>query len=127
MQNHDALVNGCIEYSPGAQEHQNKNGQDTQAALENLRLRLNAVIATVARLERQSQPREWFRQAERELLELLRGEVADLFTVTISCAQGRWFVVTRSSSVAGATPGTITRGEGANFAEAWHDRSPLWS
>jgi hypothetical protein len=128
IQNHDAVViNGSIEYSPGGQEHHNENGQDTQAALESLRLRLNAVVATVARLERQSQAREWFRQAERELLELLRGEVADLFTVTITCAKGRWFVVTRSSGIAGATSSTITRGEGASFAEAWHDRSPLWS
>ena len=94
---------------------------------EDLRLRLAAVITTVARLERQNQVRQWFGQAERELLELLRGEAADAFTVTITCAKGRWFVATRSTGVTGASAGTNTRGEGANFAEAWHDRSPLWS
>jgi hypothetical protein len=127
MQNHDSLVNGSTKYLSAAQEHQNKIGHETQPALEDLRLRLTAVIATVARLERQSQVRQWFGQAERELLELLRGEVADVFTVTITCAKGRWFVATRSPGVAGASGGTYTRGEGASFPEAWHDRSPLWS
>jgi hypothetical protein len=125
MQNHHSLVNGSTESSGGAKEHRNKSGHETQAGLEDLRLRLTAVIATVARLEQQSRVRQWFGQAERELLELLRGEVADVFTVTITCAKGRWFVVTRSPGVPGAGAGT--KGEGASFPQAWHDRSPLWS
>jgi hypothetical protein len=127
MQNHSSLVNASTPFLVGTQEHQNKSGQETKAELEDLRLRLRAVIATVGRLERQSQVRQWFGEAERELLELLRGEVADVFSVTITCARGRWFVSTRSPAVAGASVGTYTRGEGASFAEAWHDRSPVWS
>jgi hypothetical protein len=127
MENHDSLINGSVGCSRGAEEHQDKSGQDKRAALESLRLRLNAVIAAVARLERQSQMRQGFRQAEQELVELLRGEVADEFTVTITCAKGRWFVVTRSPALAGVGGGTTTRGEGASFPEAWHDRGPLWA
>ena len=127
MQNHDSLVNENTECAGGAEVHQNKSGRYTHAALEDLRLRLAAVITTVARLERQRQVLQWFGQAERDLIELLRGEVADGFTLTITCAKGRWFVATRSPGVAGAAGGTYTRGEGASFPEAWHDRGPLWS
>jgi hypothetical protein len=127
MQNHNSLVNESTDCSGGAEAHQNKIGRETQAALDDVRLRLTAVIATVARLERQSQVRQRFGQAELELVELLRGEVADVFSVTITCAKGRWFVATRSPGVAGASGGTYTRGQGASFPEAWHDRGALWS
>jgi hypothetical protein len=125
MQNYDPVANGNPQSSRGSQEQRDKGGQDTQAALDGLRVRLDAVSATVVRLERGSQEWQWSSQAERELLDLFRGEDAAEFTVTISCAKGRWFVVTRSPGLAGASAGI--GGQGASFPEAWHRQDPLWS
>jgi hypothetical protein len=53
MRNYDRLANGA-----GARKPENNDRQDTEAALEVLRLQLDSVTATVARLERQSQVRQ---------------------------------------------------------------------
>ncbi len=58
-------------------------------------------------------------QAEHHLLELVRGQAADEFMLTITCSNGRWSVVTD-----GWLPPGRALGEGQSFAEAWHRQDP---
>jgi hypothetical protein len=60
--------------------------------------------------------------AERELIELVRGEDSkDPFTLVISFSEGHWVVETRSPGLDGA------QGAGENFDEAWGRQEPNWS
>jgi hypothetical protein len=55
MQNRDSVMNGSAELSPRAAAPRRKTEQRAQEALDDMRFRLDAVIAAVERLERQSQ------------------------------------------------------------------------
>lgn len=57
-------------------------------------------------------------KAEAGLLELVRLEDAQNFTLSITVRDGRWMVASedRDALVSG-------RGHGASFAQAWFDRS----
>jgi hypothetical protein len=60
--------------------------------------------------------------AERELIELVRGEDSkDPFTLVISFSEGHWVVETRSPGLDGA------QGAGENFDDAWRGQEPNWS
>jgi hypothetical protein len=53
MPNYDHVINGAGSRKLGA-----KDGQDTEAALADLRLQLGTITATVARLERRTHERQ---------------------------------------------------------------------
>jgi hypothetical protein len=80
MRNHDHLANGA-----GARKLENRDRQDTEAALEVLRLQLDSVTATVARLERQSQLRQTspFRPIR----------IAGIITAVVAVAGLLWFAL----------------------------------
>ena len=60
--------------------------------------------------------------AERELIELVRGEDGKHpFSLVISFSEGHWVVETRSPGQDGA------QGSGPNFDEAWQRQEPNWS
>jgi hypothetical protein len=54
MQNHDSVMNGSAELSPRVAAPRRKTEQSAQEALDDVSFRLDAVIAAVERLERQS-------------------------------------------------------------------------
>ena len=56
--------------------------------------------------------------AETELLELVRGEDAEQFTITITRDNGRW-------SVTSETTDSKAVGAGSTFAEAWNGQTPF--
>ena len=57
--------------------------------------------------------------AERELLELIRLEDAQRFTLQITVDDGQWMVATGDPAIAGPAVG-----RGASFAEAWFSQNP---
>ncbi len=57
-------------------------------------------------------------KAEAELLELVRLEDAQNFTVSVVFRDGRWTVSSEDHD-----SGISGRGHGASFAEAWFDQS----
>lgn len=60
--------------------------------------------------------------AERQLIELVRGEDDEgPFTLVISFADGHWVVEVRSPGRHGA------QGDGATFSEAWERQAPNWA
>ena len=61
-------------------------------------------------------------QAEEQVLALLRGEDDDEFTLTVSRQGDHWVVALGTPKVRGE-PG---QGDGATFAEAWHNIEPHW-
>ena len=61
-------------------------------------------------------------KAEAELLELVRLQDAQEFSVTIAHSGGKWSVITESFD----PPGKMMGG-GNSFAEAWHGQDPLWA
>jgi hypothetical protein len=61
--------------------------------------------------------------AERQLLELLRGQDAAEFTLRVEAKAGRWYVSLSDPSV----KGDPAQGEGDTFWEAWHDTKPHWA
>jgi hypothetical protein len=61
--------------------------------------------------------------AERELLELLRGQDAAEFDFRVTVRAGHWFVSLSTPSVKGLP----AEGEGKGFAEAWADVKPYWA
>lgn len=66
--------------------------------------------------------------AERELLELVRGEDAQNFTLTISCSDGRWRVESVDHSMPLTDPRSdINVGVGESFHEAWLYQAPTWA
>ena len=56
-------------------------------------------------------------EAEEQVLYLLRGEDDDKFTLTVSRQGDHWVVELGSATV----PGEPGQGDGATFAEAWHN------
>ena len=61
--------------------------------------------------------------AERDLLELIRLQDVQNFTVSITCVDGGWTVTVTDPT--GEQPSS-TIGRGASFAEAWHGQDPAW-
>ena len=61
-------------------------------------------------------------EAERQILELLRGEDVSEFDVKVTVRAGHWFVTLSTPEVYGPP----AQGEGKSFAEAWHDVKPEW-
>ncbi len=57
-------------------------------------------------------------KAEAEILELIRHEKVQNFTLSISVREGRWTVATEVHDA-----GVSARGHGERFAEAWFDQS----
>jgi hypothetical protein len=55
MQDHDSAMNGSAELSPRAAAPRRKPEQRAPETLDDMRFRLDAVIAAVERLERQNQ------------------------------------------------------------------------
>ncbi len=53
-------------------------------------------------------------KAEAELLELIRHEKVQNFTLSVSVRDGRWTVATEAHDA-----GVAARGHGERFAEAW--------
>ena len=62
------------------------------------------------------------KEAEAQLLELVRGQDSKGFTLTISSDGGRWIVTATDLDA-----GTKAVGEGDSFAEAWHRQKPIWA
>lgn len=62
--------------------------------------------------------------AEAQLLELVRGQDAEQFTLTISRVGSVWTVMTEQTL--DKAPGKMI-GTGATFAEAWHGQDPTWA
>ena len=58
-------------------------------------------------------------EAEKQLLDLVRGQDTKAFTLTISCVDGRWTVLTTDHASGGHRVG-----HGACFAEAWLGQEP---
>lgn len=63
-------------------------------------------------------------QAESELLELVRGQDAVEFTLIVSRQENGNCVVSIKDPTVPGEPG---QGDGASFAEAWHDVKAYWS
>ena len=61
--------------------------------------------------------------AERQLLELIRLQDSQNFTVTIACDSGQWSV--SSTDHDGMSGGAVGRGD--SFAEAWFRQNPIWA
>ena len=62
------------------------------------------------------------KEAETQLLELVRGQDSKGFTLTISSDGGRWTVTTTDLDADAKAVG-----EGDSFAEAWHCQKPTWA
>ena len=62
------------------------------------------------------------KEAETQLLELVRGQDSKGFTLTVSSDSGRWTVTT-----ADLDANTKAVGEDDSFAEAWHRQKPGWA
>lgn len=60
--------------------------------------------------------------AERELLELLRGEDIDDFILTVSLKAGHWITAIKIP-----TQPEAGMGEGSSFAESWHNLEPWFA
>jgi hypothetical protein len=60
---------------------------------------------------------ELVKDAESQLLELVRGGNVSGFSVTLVCANDKWIVSTTDNE-----SGSYCIGEGPTFAEAWHAR-----
>jgi hypothetical protein len=60
---------------------------------------------------------ELVQDAETQLLEFLRSENVSSFSVTIVCGNDKWIISTTDNE-----SGAYCIGQGATFADAWHDR-----
>ena len=80
MRNHDRVINGT-----GSRELGDKEGQNTEAALADLRLQLGAMTSTIARLE----PRSLKRQSLNRIATMVAAALAiwGLFGLVLL----RWF------------------------------------
>ena len=63
-------------------------------------------------------------EAEEELLDLIRLQDAQNFTVSITCVDGGWTVTVTDPT--GETPGS-TIGRGDSFMAAWFGQDPAWA
>jgi hypothetical protein len=62
-------------------------------------------------------------EAERQLIELVRGQGAGNFTLTVVSQGGKWIVATTNMDSGG-----YCSGDGENFAEAWHrQENPIFT
>ena len=61
-------------------------------------------------------------KAEGELIDLVRRNDAQNFTLMIACDRGRWTVTSEDHDTGGKGFGA-----GASFTEAWLSREPKWA
>jgi hypothetical protein len=72
--------------------------------------------------------KEWRDEAETDLIDLVRRNDAQNFTVSISCRNGAWRVEVTDHDAPRTEPRSDQSiGEGPTFADAWHGQNPTWA
>lgn len=64
-------------------------------------------------------------QAETDLIEVLRLNDAQNFTLSVTCRNGWWQVIT--TDLDQSHPDLVCEGRGRSFSDAWHNQKPAWA